>query len=218
MRSHALVMTTFLLLTAFSRGAAAEEVSPAPPPRRVWYGWQTLVVDGAAIGTMGLAFAVKDQNASAGSSLAYLSMATCALGPPLVNVAHGNTRGALRSVAVRVGAPLVAGFVLGAIGGGIGFAVASPFRCKQIFALNDNAPEVSCSAYGAVGGFALGAFAGGLAGYGAAVISDAALAYDAPAVEKEKAPATRPQGTWSIAPKVALSPKGGVQLGVGGAF
>jgi hypothetical protein len=217
MRSHALVMTTLLLLTALSRDAEAEDVSP-PPPRRVWYGWQTLVVDGAAIGTMGLAFAVKDQNASAGSSLAYLSMATYALGPPIVNLAHGNTRGALRSVGIRVGAPLVAGFVLGAIGGAIGFAVASPYRCKPLFTFDDNAPETSCAGLGAAVGFGLGAFSGGLAGYGAAVISDAALAYDAPAVENEKAPATRSQGTWSIAPKVALSPNGGAQLGVGGAF
>jgi hypothetical protein len=212
--SRPLVTTTFLLLTALSRAAFAEETAPTPPtdkqqiaeepapaPQRVWYGWQTLAVDGAALGTMGVAFAVKDQNAAAG--LAYMSLGTYALGPPAVNIAHGNGFGALRSLGVRVLAPPAGALVVGAFGGAAGFAVGLSCQCE-------GGPLIGFGF-----GWVFGLLGGGLAGYGAAVISDAMLAYERPLRREAPTPA---QSRWTVAPKVALSPKGGVQVGLGGAF
>lgn len=69
---------------------------------------------------------------------------------------------------------------------------------------------------GLILGWLVGLPVGGFAGYAAAVISDAGLAYETPPAEKVAA--TPSQSTWSVAPKFAVSPKGGIELGVGGAF
>jgi len=64
-----------------------------------WYGWQTLLVDGAALGF-----------ASTGSDL---SVGIYALGGPVVHWAHGNTWRGVGSLVLRVGAPLALGAAFG---------------------------------------------------------------------------------------------------------
>ena len=75
-----------------------------------WYGWQTLIVDGAAI-AMGFAFSNADANGvRAIPSLTYL------FGPPIVHWIHGHGARGAADLGIRFGLPLVAGGV-GALAG-----------------------------------------------------------------------------------------------------
>lgn len=87
------------------------------PTRRVWYGWQTLTTDGAALVLAGAISGTESDGAAAGLGLA--SLAAYTLGGPVVHAAHGSPGKMGISLALRVGAPLVlggAGYV--AFGGG----------------------------------------------------------------------------------------------------
>ncbi|MGZ3419971.1 MAG: hypothetical protein ACXVEF_27585 [Polyangiales bacterium] len=64
-----------------------------------WYGGQTLLTDGAALG-LGLA-AAKFQS----DELAWLGLGTYVLGGPIVHATHGNWGRAAGSLALRVGLP-----------------------------------------------------------------------------------------------------------------
>lgn len=91
-----------------------EQDDDSPPKSRArvdrWYGYQTLLFDGAALVMMG-----------AGVSRAPVFLAGAAgyaVGPPLVHIANGSAGGAAASFGVRVLTP-----ILGAIGGwGVGHA------------------------------------------------------------------------------------------------
>ena len=105
--------------------APASEQAAKPPPESAplvsapklpheqplesrWYGWQTLLVDGAAIGTLFAAAGTES------SELAILGVGTFYLGAPIVHFTHGNVGRGFGSLGLRVGAPLI----VGAIGAG----------------------------------------------------------------------------------------------------
>lgn len=89
-------------------GVPAPPAAPPPPPpaRRegaVWYGWQTLITDGAAVLTT--------------PAVPLLGVGAYVLGAPLVHALHGRGWTALGSLGLRVGAPVTGGFVAYAVQG-----------------------------------------------------------------------------------------------------
>lgn len=122
-------------------------------PRRRWYGWQTLVSDGAATlcfitaGTLGSA-----DHERASQALAWLGLLGYEFAPGIVHFAHGHPGRGFASMGVRFGMPLAGAFV--------GASAAS-----------------GCNGYECEAG---GAALGLLAGMGGAIAMDAAVfAYDA---------------------------------------
>jgi hypothetical protein len=107
--------------------------APAPTyqrvPRKVWYGWQTLVVDGAGLLVAALAASNESDGMAGVASLNY------AVGAPIVHAAHGEGIRALASVGLRTALP-------GAIG-------------LLAYGLNDGSGSSQDSAV--VGGIVLGA-------------------------------------------------------------
>jgi len=104
-------------------GAPTEFYAPAPPaqvyvpakpetPRITWYGWQTLIADGAAVGLLWLALVSSD--GSAGNILGTASFMTYLLGGPIVHWAHGHGGKGWASVGLRVGLP-IGGAIAGAL-------------------------------------------------------------------------------------------------------
>jgi hypothetical protein len=75
-----------------------------------WYGWQTLLVDGAAI-AMGFAFTSSDS-----SGVRAIPGLTYLFGPPIVHWIHGHGAKGAGDLGIRFGLPLVAGG-LGALAG-----------------------------------------------------------------------------------------------------
>lgn len=102
-----------------------------------WYGWQTLLTDGAALMFL-LALGASDRGAE--DTFASASVGTYLLGGPVVHAAHGNWGRAAGSLGLRAGAPVVGvalgleledchgedfcGFRGALIGGSIGLAAA----------------------------------------------------------------------------------------------
>jgi hypothetical protein len=75
--------------------------SPSGPKKPVWYGWQTLLVDGASV------------LALLGGITAPVGMVGYFVGGPIVHFAHGHVGKGLGDLGLRVGAPLLGG--LGAV-------------------------------------------------------------------------------------------------------
>ena len=102
--------TTFVILPDSAPAAPpAAPVAPPPAPRPVpvaitshngaWYGWQTLLADGAGI--LITATAETPAGFVAGSFIA----------PPIIHLAHGRPLAALESGSLRLGLPLAGGLV-----------------------------------------------------------------------------------------------------------
>lgn len=125
-----LAATALSLAASFlcARPLAAQEppsrrsdTSPAPPagaapPATVsrWYGWQTLVTDGAAIGLVTGGIVLDEASHVSSSVLADgvigLGVASYALGGPIVHFAHRNPGRAFASLALRIGLPIILGY------------------------------------------------------------------------------------------------------------
>jgi hypothetical protein len=88
---------------------ASAELDAEPAERRVWYGWQTLLVDAASFALPLGAAAASVDGGQAGNAFALGYM----LGGPVVHFAHGNVGRGFGSLGLRVGVPL-AGAVAGA--------------------------------------------------------------------------------------------------------
>jgi hypothetical protein len=105
-RRRALVATAVLTLALFyallaACPARADEVVDADVPVVRWYGWQTLLGDGAATF---FAFGASSNGSAA--------VAAYGLGGPLVHLVHDRPEAALASIGLRVGLPAM-GYVLG---------------------------------------------------------------------------------------------------------
>lgn len=79
---------------------------PEPPLVRRWYGWQTLVTDGVAVGLFAFAKAAGDNSAAVvvgglGALGAYV------LGAPLVHVGHRRYGVAFGDLGIRIAAPVL---------------------------------------------------------------------------------------------------------------
>lgn len=81
-----------------------DQLPPAVEPRSTWawYGWQNLLVDGAALALVPFA---EDDTAE-------LVLGTYLFGGPIVHWSHGNVGRGFASLGLRVGTPLVLGFAL----------------------------------------------------------------------------------------------------------
>src|SRR5512135_2030900 len=83
-------LALFLVLLAACPARADEITDPDAPPAPTWYGWQTLLTDGAA-------FFFAFGSASTGST----AVAAYGLGGPLVHLIHDRPEAALASVGLR---------------------------------------------------------------------------------------------------------------------
>ena len=96
----------------------------ARKPRTRWYGWQTLITDGASLAML---MGAASSNDSAGTWLA-LSGLTYSLGGPTVHWAHGNVGKGAASLGLRLGLPVglgLLGYATGsALSGGKGYGGA----------------------------------------------------------------------------------------------
>jgi hypothetical protein len=107
---------TLTLLAASVAHAQAPAANPEPAPltREEWYGWQTLIADGATSLFLLPAAFVDDADPFAWAAVGgYLA------GGPIVHVAHANYGRSVLSLALRAGLPVVLGMGgHGASGGG----------------------------------------------------------------------------------------------------
>lgn len=157
-------------------------------PERTWYGWQLLINDFVALGTLGGA-AVAGVRGDTALAVIIPAAIVYDLGSPTIHWLHGRRAIAGASFGVRAGVPFV-GVLFGA-------AIAG---CGQDRSSSANTCRSQGAGYGALAGFA------------AATAIDASLfAYDAPKSEKlgtaglSWAPALMPRD-------------GGATLGVVGVF
>ena len=202
-RQH-LAAFTFLLATTLGSTRALADDSPAiePAPAAAeasqktesqWYGYQTLGVDGLALGVGALA-------PSSGAGFATAAITTYLVGAPVIHLVHGSPGKALGDLAIRAGAPIAGA----CIGGVIGILAARS---------NDGVARLE--------GMEVGGAYGLVAGVGLAVALDAiVLARRDAAPARESAAAAPPARTAQsarIMPTVAPT-SGGATAGVVGAF
>lgn len=175
----------------------AEAAEPAKPITDTkWYGWQTLILDGASTTTgLLLMSSSNDTLIDAGGAII---LGGYALGGPIVHWSNGQVGKGFASLGLRVGAPLVTGLT-GALLGGAFSGGCSDGWC-------DNS------------GIAVGAFLGTLGGAVAAIVIDAAvLARKTVNVAPEQARARAPKLSW--APTAGFDPRRQMaSVGISGAF
>lgn len=99
--------------------------APTAQERRYWYGWQTLIVDGASIVTS-VAASISPSHPIVGLPLGGAGLL---LGGPIVHWAHGNLGKGFASLGIL----LATGLVGGGIGVGIGCAAEFVERCRGEF-------------------------------------------------------------------------------------
>ncbi|MBK7585538.1 MAG: hypothetical protein IPI67_35805 [Myxococcales bacterium] len=133
------------------------EYSSAPiKPKRRWYGGQTLIADGASLG------AIFAGGAAESSELAVFGLLGMFFAAPIVHAAHGHAGKPFASLGLRVGLPIVGGFV----------------GC---------AADDSDGMFGCLGGAAAGMFLGLVA---ASVLDASVIAYeDVPPQRAKRTPA-----------------------------
>jgi hypothetical protein len=129
---------------------------PPPPPAQYteyWYGWQTLIADGA---TLALWIGGSAANTQA---LTDVGWASYLLAPPIIHWAHGKVGIGFASLGIRIAAPLVLGLT--------GLAVGC--------AAGGSSGNSNNGLYGLAAGCAVGFGVGVLTGYAGAVVLDAAV-------------------------------------------
>jgi hypothetical protein len=94
--------------------AQGPKVEVEPAPRKIWYGWQILAVDGGGQ-TLAVLLGVTLGNQDGGAIGLGTGLATYALGGPIVHFAHGNVGKGFGSLALRVGLPPASAFTGAAI-------------------------------------------------------------------------------------------------------
>jgi hypothetical protein len=166
--------------------------SAAPTADTHWYGWETILVDGAALGTMVLG------GATGSGAVGGVGVGIYALGPPVVHATHGRTDAMLGDLGIRVAAPLL----FGALGYAIDYSTS---QCPP-----SKSGEFINLCFRGLAGMGLGI----LAGYATAVVLDAAWLAREPVVKKSDG---RDALRVRWAPTVAITPTGG-SAGVGGLF
>jgi hypothetical protein len=95
-------------LLAEGRALGAEPTTPdAPAPARRWYGWQSAMVDAAAVG-LSLPLALRDETDEL-LLFAFVGPPAYAVGAPIVHFAHDNVPKGLASLGLRLGVPPILG-------------------------------------------------------------------------------------------------------------
>jgi hypothetical protein len=194
----------FAVLVAPERPARAEPAPPAaaalPTPSgdrtqaaRRWYGWQTLVADGASFGVAVAGLRSVGGHPTLGVSLASVGGAGYLFGAPAIHWAHRRPGAAGLSLSLRVGLPLVTTGLLS--GGSAGRCVARGEPEHESFCHRMDQAIVVAAVLSAL-------VASGL---------DAALWGFAPAVEE-------PRRAFGLSPAVSWDGRRGALAGLGGAF
>lgn len=192
-RAAVLVFLSAMSSTALADEEAEAQAEPARGPTletRRWYGWQTLMLDGAAmVMTVGAGHMGGSGNDdSTAQVLGVSALAVYVLGGPIVHGANDHWGKAAGSLAMRVAAPAA----LGAL-----FYYGSE-------ALTDcESAMFGCGLMGLFGGVL------GVAG---------AIAVDSAVIARERVPAPPPNQWVSLAPSVAPRREGGMTFGLSGTF
>lgn len=173
---------------------------PPAPTRHVWYGWQPLLADGAALGMFLAASSISSSDPSYFSqsnelrSVGFgLSLGTYLLGGPSTHLLHGRPGIAGLDLLARAGLPLV-GLGSGILLGGM-----------ATHAGNDT--NLASAVFGALG-FVLGV--------GGAVVIDLTWLSHEDRVTEESASKDNTGFRWT--PTLGADPRGGVSGGVAGVF
>jgi len=95
---------------------ADQEADDAPDEdeRRKWYGWQTLVADGASFASLLVGASLNDQRSTSGDiadTLVWSGLLGYELAPGIIHFAHRNPGRGFASFGLRLGMPLAAAFV-----------------------------------------------------------------------------------------------------------
>ena len=107
-------MRSACLITALLLVSLAARAQQAPEETR-WYGWQTLLTDGAAVALVALT-AVPGASNTQVTALGVTSALVYGFGGPFVHAARGRWNAALKSLGLRVGLGLAGGVIGGLIG------------------------------------------------------------------------------------------------------
>ncbi len=86
-------------------GQEEVEAPPSQPPVNHWYGYQTLLADGAALTITVPGFALKS------NALFVTGLVPMLFAPPIVHIAHGNVGHGIASFAIRACAPVALAYV-----------------------------------------------------------------------------------------------------------
>lgn len=134
---------------------------------RTWYGWQTILTDGASLGLAGSAPFTKSIGSALGAVGAYMLL------PPLIHVFHGHGGRAERSLGMRLGFPLAGAFLFPVAY----FAYGSSGSSRVDFCRGS---DKNC-----LEGLAILSGAGAVTGLIAAMVVDAMGSYDERTVERK---------------------------------
>jgi hypothetical protein len=148
---HRRIPTVALVATVmhFSSPAAADETPGKTPMRDVWYGWQTLSADAAAVA---LSIGVGQLDAKAGG---YTFLGGYLLGGPTVHVFNKQYGKAGISLALRAGLPLTLG---------LGGLLVGSSQCKDDKDDGNNEVVIPCDVVLGATGAVVGIFTGLVAG------------------------------------------------------
>lgn len=158
---------------------------PGEPSKRVWYGWQTLLVYGAStvVGlAAGLGGGIGDSDALFVTGF-MVSGTGFFLGGPIIHWAHGNTGKGFGALGLNLGVPVAAG------GLGVGLACAAG----------------GCGGHGDAGvGIALGLMIGGSVGLITSMIIDVTvLSYETK--EPDASSIAKRSPRWTIVPDLTIT-------------
>jgi hypothetical protein len=196
-----------------ARPASDASRATASEPRTRWYGWQTLLVDGAALALI-LTRTPEPGLLSSGIAAGHYrgefpimnpGLAMFLLGPPVLHAMHGNWQHGLASAVMRVSAPVLLSSGGALVGGFAGLILGDPHGTDEW--LTDLGM-----------GVLVGGTLGLLTGYLAAVVGDAVIARkrvtDEPRrMEKQARLGSAP----AVAPMLAVDRRGAA-LGLVGRF
>ncbi len=110
--------------------AAAQEEPPARVRAEQWYGWQTLISDGASAAMVMATFAVDGKPEV---TFWTLGITTYALAPPIVHIAHGRPLTAVGDLGLRLAAPFLGLFIGAQIDKGTPPKCNAMAECRQSY-------------------------------------------------------------------------------------
>ncbi|HET9956257.1 MAG TPA: hypothetical protein VFQ61_17235 [Polyangiaceae bacterium] len=97
-------------MLAANRSEETPPVAASSREAKHWYGWQTLLVDGAALGIVAGGFAVRPAH-SDWSVVSVVGVGAWVLGAPAVHLAHGRVGVSFASLGLRLALPALGGYL-----------------------------------------------------------------------------------------------------------
>jgi hypothetical protein len=110
-----MLLLTVHLLLAQAPAASPPPAMPSSTSADTWYGWQTLIADGASLALLGTGIGVQESSSPEVRKLADPLLAAGGglylLGAPIVHLRHGHPLIALLDFGLRVATPIAASLV-----------------------------------------------------------------------------------------------------------